>query len=130
LVNGRCDHRLGLHIAAQPSREHVGLTVGIEVRERVHRIAQAKHGDLLAVDQRRDAAAGKDVLELANALPGGVCSHTASLRRFRRSSAVAGRIWPRSWMKMALSSARSLLTKCRKRLSVWGSSMAFFHSHS
>src|SRR5262249_47236294 len=107
-------------------------------------LGDAEDSYLAAINQRAHTRAGKHITKVADLGP--TCTHaTAStfsstavappaedsaLPGSRRSTRVAGRICPRSLTNTTLESVAVLLTKCRNRLRVTGSSTAFFHSHS
>ena len=133
LVDGRGDDQLALQVADDAARQHVGAAVRIVVVERED--LRRRRGRSRSAGRRpaqRRPLSRQEVVERADVLPAAPARFMRpSSRRLRvRSSRVAGRIWPRSSTNTTLSSARSLLTKWRKRLSVSGSSIAFFHSHS
>ncbi|MPN37532.1 hypothetical protein SDC9_185052 [bioreactor metagenome] len=128
-------------VADQAAGQHADPGAGVDVVDGVEGVrAQTEDGDMMVVDQGADAGAGQDVADLADGGPvQGFGAHVGypvrsqtvieSAVAWSRSSARAGRIWPRSLTKTMRASGCGSLTKVRKRWRTSGVLTAVFHSH-
>ncbi len=92
LVYRRGDDQLTLHVAHDAARYDVRATGGIVIVDGKNLLADAKDRDLAIVYEGAHPAVRNNLFQAADEFPGVGRAHTASLRRSRRSSTVAGRI--------------------------------------
>src|ERR1700760_2441111 len=107
-------------ISNESTREHIDLAGGVEVIKRVHGFAEAEYRNLMSLDESTHTCPRNHVFQRTYAGPTFVgtvpalSNHaTAPVRRWRRSSRVAGRICPLSSTNSTFESVASLLTKWR-----------------